>query len=41
VLSIGVATSAHVDGPFDDVIGKPLLRHHGDDPLGVTLEMQP
>jgi len=35
VLSIGVATSAHVDGPFDDVIGKPLLRYHGDQPLGI------
>ena len=35
VLSVGVATSAHVDGPFDDVIGKPLLRYYGKDPLGV------
>ena len=35
VLSIGVATSANVHGPFEDVLAKPLLRHYGNDPLGV------
>jgi len=35
LLSIGVATSAHVDGPFEDVTGKPLLRYRGDAPLGI------
>jgi len=35
VLSVGVATSAHVDGPFEDVTGKPLLRYRGEVPLGI------